>query len=380
MHRPPLLDRFVASAGLAFQSARAAPGQIYADAELLGLEQDGIFKRDWLCVARAAELSETGDYVAFEIAGEPLFLVRDTDGALRAFTNICRHRGAQLLGDRGNTRRIVCPYHAWTYDLQGRCVAAPFMHETPRAALPEFPVEIWEGWVYVSLNPAPTPLATQLGTVSERFAGYRLAEYRPLLREDEIWATNWKLAVENFIDPYHLFRVHAQTVEPALPTRLTKCLPGEAAFTWFLQQRVADVPFEYASELPPANPGLSAEEQRTVPIVCVLPSHLISISADRLFWMSVQPRGAARTAVRWGLDVFPRALPDGGEGERLAAELQASFRRINEEDKVILQGLAHNAGSAFAQPGPLSSYERTVWEFHRFLARRLAPGCEAEFD
>ena len=122
-----------------------------------------------------------------------------------------------------------------------------------------------------------------------------------------------------------------------------------------------------------ANQALTDEEQRKYPLACIYPAHLIAISPERLFWVSPQPIDSSHIRVRWGLDIFPGALPEGAEGEKRTAELRAAFERINDEDKGILREVRRNAASRHAAPGPLSPKERSIWEFQRYLAGRLCP-------
>jgi phenylpropionate dioxygenase-like ring-hydroxylating dioxygenase large terminal subunit len=356
------------------EQAFAMPPGVYTSQAFLALELENIFQLEWHCIGRDRELPTTGDYLTLEIADEPILVIRDDAGAVRAFSNVCRHRMSRLLDGSGCATRITCPYHAWTYDLDGRLVAAPFMgkdFEMTTYRLPELPVEVWEGWIYVALNDRAPPLGQRLEGLRKALANYRMSDYEPLFRVDECWDTNWKCLVENFIDAYHLFKVHATTVEPALPTRLVRCVPGGDAYSLSFQFRVADAAFEYDKELPAFNESLTEEERRKYPLACVYPAHLIAVSPDRLFWLSVRPHGTGRTKVRWGVDVFPGVVPKGTEGEQRAQQLRGAFDRINTEDKHILTPLRRNAESVYAVPGPLTPQERSIWEFSRYVSRRL---------
>ena len=370
-----LLHELKASAALPVERARACPPGVYHSKELHARELDRLFHQEWHCVGRVDEFAELGQYRCLTIGVEPIFVIRDGTNSLSAYSNICRHRSSALLTGEGRVQyRIVCPYHAWSYGLDGSLHSAPhmaedFAHEECR--LPAFPVETWEGWVYVSLDPKAPPLAPRLEGLSRRYANYRMADFRTLFRVEEIWETNWKILVENFIDPYHLFRVHSKTVEPVLPTRLTQPLPGEDAYTLFEQGRVPDVAYEHAGTMAASNEALTEEERNKVPIFCVFPAQTVSISPERLFWLAVQPEGTQKVRVRWGVDAFPGSLPEGGAGEGRIEELRQTFEQINTEDKSIIAAVRRNASSRYATAGRLSPKEQTIWEFQRYLAARL---------
>lgn len=362
-------------ASLPLEDARAMPPVLYADEAILDLELEHIFSKQWCCVGRVQDFAKTGAYLATEIAGEPVIVVGDGGGAIRAFSNICRHRSARLLEGCGEAKRIVCPYHAWTYDLEGRLQTFTFMGENfspGGVCLPEFRIEIWQGWVYVNLDAGADPIAPQLQRLGEILGNYQMSAYRPLFRVDEIWDTNWKILIENFTEPYHFFIAHKDTVEPALPTRLTRHDDDSGDhFTMFRQYRVPGVAYEYDDDMEVANDLLSEEERGMYPIVNVFPAHIYSVSPERIFWMSLQPSGTEQVRVHWGLDAYPGSIPEGEEGDKRIADLRVAFDKINAEDKGIVQDIRRNAASQHANPGALSPKERCLWDFQKYLARML---------
>jgi phenylpropionate dioxygenase-like ring-hydroxylating dioxygenase large terminal subunit len=377
-----LLDAVQRNAGLPDELAEATPPQVYTSPEFLELELDEIFNHEWFCVGREDEFGNPGDYRTMTIGRDPVIILRDRDGVLRAMSNICRHRMATLLEGAGNLRgRITCPYHAWTYNLDGRLIGAAHMRDNfdrKTVCLPQFNVEVWAGWVYVSLDPDAEPLASRLKPLSERYANYRISEYTTLFRAEEIWDTNWKILVQNFMEGYHLFIAHAKTIEPAMPTKLANALHGGPGFSLYEQGRVPGQSYECSSDMPVANAGLTEEERNTAVLFAVFPCHVVSVVAERTFWLSLQPYGVDKVKVFWGVDVFPGSLPEG-EAARAAyaAELKAGFDRINDEDKPIIGSIVQNAAALAAAPGRLSPKERTVWNFQQYLARQL---CNARPD
>ena len=196
--------------------ARHVPGFIYASPEVYAREKERMFMKDWLCVAREEEIPRPGDYMTFRVMGEPLVIARDNAGTIHALANVCAHRGVEVAVGDGNVTEFKCPYHAWTYDLSGQLLGAPFMKETPgfdasRCRLPRLHVETWGGWVWVNFDPAAEPLDAFLADFAKDVGFLKM--------EDCVLGTkllldlpcNWKLVVENLIDVYHVQVVHAKS-------------------------------------------------------------------------------------------------------------------------------------------------------------------------
>ncbi len=272
------------------------------------------------------------------------------------------------------TGKITCPYHAWTYNLDGQLIGAAHMpddFEKQACRLPQFAVEEWEGWVYANLDAGAAPLAPRLAPLAERFANYKLSSYQSLFRVDEVWDTNWKVLFQNFMEPYHLFAVHSGTVEPVLPTGLAFVEEGGPGFCIYKQGRVEGVAYEYGEAMQNPNPALTEDEANSVPLFGAFPSHVASISAERTFWMSLMPVGTNAVRVFWGVDMHPDAMPQGAERDKRIEALKASFHAINGEDKPVTAAIAHNASALAAAPGRLSPKEKTIWQFQRYLVSRL---------
>lgn len=375
MPLPDLLEAVRRNAELPDDCAEATPPQVYTSPEFLELERDKIFNKEWICVGRSDEFANPGDYRITTISRDEVIVLRDRNGALRAMSNICRHRMMSLLEGGGTLPgKITCPYHAWTYALDGQLIGAPHMRDNfdkRNCRLPQFAVEEWLGWVYVNLNPQAEALAPRLAPIAERLANYNVTSYRTLFRVEEVWDTNWKILFQNFMEPYHLFAVHTTTVEPALPTRLAFVQEGGPGFCLYNQGRMPGVAYEYGEAMQNPNPALTDEETNTVPLFGAFPAHVASISPERTFWMSLMPVDVAKVRVFWGVDVHPNAMPEGSEREERIEALKASFHAINDEDKPVTTAIAQNAKALAAEPGRLSPKEKTIWDFQRYLARML---------
>src|SRR5262245_1605127 len=165
-----------------FDHARSMPPSVYVSEEFLAREIETIFSREWICVGRADSLAKPGDYLTYELAGQPLVVLRDRDGRLKAFSNVCLHRMSILLEGSGNRRTIVCPYHAWTYGLDGRLIGAPLMARTTGFCkedyrLPDIRCEEWLGWIYVTLDNSQPSVKDRFASLEAMIEPYQLHGY-----------------------------------------------------------------------------------------------------------------------------------------------------------------------------------------------------------
>ena len=200
-----------------FEQAKAMPPSVYTSEEFLTRELSNIFSKDWFCVGRADALPNVGDYLTQDLAGQPIMVIRNKDNSLRAQSNVCLHRMSTLLHGRGNARSIVCPYHAWTYNLDGSLRGAPAMSlnegfSKESYKLPQVRCQEWLGWVFVTLDLDASDVAVQLAQVEEMVGDYDMANYQETFFETHVWDTNWKVLAENFMESYHLPVCHAGTI------------------------------------------------------------------------------------------------------------------------------------------------------------------------
>jgi Rieske 2Fe-2S family protein len=200
---------------------KTLPARYYTDAALFRRELNAFFFEDWFCAGRADQIPNPGDYFLREIAGESIIVVRGDSGAIEAFYNVCRHRGTRLCSvDAGTFNgRIQCPYHGWTYALDGRLLGAPHMDpatfERRDYPLHKLHTGLWDGHIFLNASPEPEPLTTQLADLPARFAPWRMDELRLHQRIVYDIRANWKLLVSNYNEC-----LHCPVLHPAL-NRLT---------------------------------------------------------------------------------------------------------------------------------------------------------------
>ena len=214
-----VLQALQAAAAQPFEEAYPIPAAVNHSREFFNHERQAVFMAEWICVGRADEIASPGDYLTHDIAGVPVLVVRQESGTVQAFVNACAHRFACLMPDqKGTAKRFTCRYHAWTYDLGGQLVRAPYMEmkedfDVKQHRLRPLHCEIWEGFVYVTLKEKPAKsVASALEPLRDKVVGrYDMAHYQTVLRETMEWAANWKNLVENFTESYHVPIAHKKT-------------------------------------------------------------------------------------------------------------------------------------------------------------------------
>ncbi|HMB78378.1 MAG TPA: aromatic ring-hydroxylating dioxygenase subunit alpha [Kiloniellaceae bacterium] len=356
--------------GRDYEQAESMPGAFYTSPALLQVERRALFRREWICVGRADELPDPGDYMTFDILEEPVLIIRGDDGEIRALSNVCRHRGMLVAAGRGNGKHLSCPYHAWTYDSRGRLVAAPHMNkragfDRSKVCLPAFRSEIWQGFIFVTLDAETPPLAPRLSGLEEIVRNYHFEEMTVRHVADTVWDTNWKCLVENFMEGYHLSPLHRTTLHPVNPTKLCRHFPpGDAYFGYYAG-------FDPSlARTTKGHPDLSDEEADRCVMFAVPPGLTVGGAADYSTYLCLQPETPERVRVKQALffhgDHWTQAQIDR------AVEL---FDDTMAEDKVILQGLTRGLQASRYATGPLagSDYEGPIWDFIQYLERRLGP-------
>jgi len=194
--------------------ARTLPQRYFVSPEVLAEEGEKIFLKDWLLVGHQSQIPEAGDYFVQETAGESVIIVRDRSGVIRGFYNVCRHRGTRLCEDLGgHSSTIQCPYHAWTYGLDGRLIGSPHMDEVPgfdraQYSLHAVNLGLWEGFIFVNLAKKPRPLEEWFAPLAGKFSHWNLPRLRSVKRIEYDVKANWKLMFENYSECYHCPGVH----------------------------------------------------------------------------------------------------------------------------------------------------------------------------
>jgi phenylpropionate dioxygenase-like ring-hydroxylating dioxygenase large terminal subunit len=359
-----LLRQLKEGARLPLESAQSLPASAYCSPAFLSREVERIFRREWICAGRADEIPQPGDWFCFDLVGEPIIVVRDEGGEIRALSNVCAHRFALLKSGRGNSSTLQCPYHAWTYDCQGRLRAAPFMEQErnfvpSEVRLPQFRVETWLGFIFVNLDVEASPLRPRLSGLETQLAEYPVAETATVVHEIETWNANWKVVLENAMESYHIFRVHKKTLNHVIPTRSIECFSGGEAYN-----------------LHTTRSTLCADVKRgTVWQAAIYPSLVIYVGPldhMRMSWLTVLPERTGLSRVTTG-QALPDPPPRGSDAWRaLFSNTKAGNDTVNAEDRPICESVQRGVVSARTARGRLSHLEAPLWEFSHYLGRKLA--------
>lgn len=360
-------------------SAVGLPREIYTQPDFFELERDRVLAATWMCVGIASDLPNNGDLLPYDFAGVPILLLRDSGGAVRAFHNVCSHRGVQLVAEPRTTREaITCPYHAWTYGLDGQLLRRPRFCGTPQCPDDRFdPVamglrpircELWHQLIFVNLDGNAPPIADYVRPLAERWADRDLS----LLRHGgglrfEIRA-NWKLVIENFCERYHLPSVHPalnrySAVDHSFQILRAGLFSGVGS-TSYAPPLVGDWPL-------PAFPGLTPEQRSTAEYIALFPNVMLGCLADHFYAFILQPAATDLTRERFE---FFFVGEEAMQPKYTPARQDCIDRRelINGEDISIVERMQVGRRSPAMTGGVFSAaLEDTTHNFQKTLLLRL---------
>jgi Rieske 2Fe-2S family protein len=348
-------------------------GSEYASAEVFQLERERIFHATWFCAARGDALAEPRDFTVVDLAGESVILLRDEQGGLRAFFNVCRHRGSRLCEGGGRLARAIrCPYHAWSYGLDGSLLATPNVaqdEQLPRDQFGLVPValELWDGFVWLDLSGAAPPLREQFSRWGSddpgQWARYRLGELVVGARREYDVAANWKIIVENYNECLHCPTVHPSLV-PVVPLYRfgeVEEEPGEGGSGNRLAEGLTSFSQTGRSALPTL-PGLTDEDVNTFYGVTLLPNLIINYHSDNVSTFQLFPQAADRTRVVCDYLFRPETVSAEGFDPSEVVEFR---HQLALEDWEVCERAQQGVGSsAFAAGGVLPYADRYVHAFH----------------
>jgi Rieske 2Fe-2S family protein len=354
------------------------PGEYYTSPEVFAREARTIFSRRWLCAGRADALRAPGDYALFDAAGESLLLVRGKDERLRAFFNVCRHRGTRLCeaasGRFGGG--IQCPYHAWTYGLDGALLAAPLMTDAPgfdRSEHPLVPAAIaeWEGFVFVNLSEPPRPLEDALRPLLGRFAPWQLGELVSAHRTVYDVRANWKLIFQNFSECYHCPPVHPALAKLSHYRSGANNLREGGILGGYMRINQKGGSLTMSGRLcgAPLGPDLPDEERQRVYYYSVFPSFFLTVQPDFVMVTRLSPREVGRTEVVCDWLFAPETASTPGFDPSDGVEI---WDVTNRQDWHMCELAQKGVSSRAYRPGPYSADESLLAAFDREYLRTLS--------
>jgi Rieske 2Fe-2S family protein len=360
-------------------AARTLPAPYYVDRQHFEREMDRLFARMWVCAGRVEQVERPGQFYVRELLGESIIVTRaagdagrGASGAVNAFYNVCRHRGTKLCtaSDGVFGGSIQCPYHSWTYDLDGRLIGAPHMDEVPHFRREDHPLhrvqaDTWDGHVFLNLDPAAAPLSSQLGELVEKFRPWRMQDLRLGSRIVYDVKANWKLIIQNYNECLHCPNLH-----PAL-NKLSHYLSGEnepLQATYMggrmdLRPGVETMSFDGSC---PRDilPGLSPEERRRIYYYAIFPNMLLSLHPDYMMVHTLWPIAPDRTINICEWHFQPSEIARDGFNPSDAVDF---WDMTNRQDWHVCELSQAGISSRAYTPGPYSNREDLLYAFDRMI-------------
>jgi phenylpropionate dioxygenase-like ring-hydroxylating dioxygenase large terminal subunit len=348
------------------------PKRAYTSETVYELEIEQIFKRSWLSVGRVEQLQRVGDYFTLELFDQPLIITRTPNGEIYCFSNVCLHRSALLVKGEGNQRLFVCPYHCWSYELDGRLHNAPLTDdmqsfEKSTCNLPQLRVEIWNGFIFVNFDSDARPLAEQVTGLETYIEPYGLDDMvivKPYLE----WPSpfNWKVFGENFMEAYHHIGTHRDIFLEVHPFEKT-FVPDNGGQPWtFL-----GLPHKGEHQhlfLPIAT--LKDWRRDGVSVVTIFPTNWLALTGDSAQWYQFIPNNFGQFTLRIHILVpsGTMALPDYATRIEKYTSFIKHFQQQDHDNNIDVWKGLH---APMTTQGRLTSYERGVWQFTRWWCEQI---------
>jgi glycine betaine catabolism A len=338
--------------------AKTLAQQYFVSPEVFAGEQDRIFSNQWVLVGHQNQIAEPGDYFVTEVASESLIIIRDKGGEVQGFYNVCRHRGTRLREDRnGHLSAIQCPYHAWTYGLDGRLIGAPHMDQVPGFDKADYSLHavnlaLWEGLIFVNLADSPTPLEEWFAPLNGKFSHWNMSKLRAAKRIEYDVKANWKLMFENYSECYHCPGVHPM---------LSKVSPYDSA-----ENDLTEGPFLGGFMTINKGAGLTMsgkacalpvgkiENLQEVFYYSIFPNMLLSLHPEYVMVHQLWPQSPERTLIVCDWFFHPDAFNRSDFKPYDAIEF---WDMTNKQDWHVCELSQHGIASRAYEPGPYSPRE-----------------------
>ena len=361
------------------------PREAYVAPEHFAAERERIFAREWVLVGRAESVPNAGDVLDVSVLGEALIIVRGDDGALRAFFNVCRHRGSTLTKSAGAAvpetchvgKAIRCPYHSWTYGLDGALRTAPYLEEAIGARKPEFGLypaglEEWGGFLFVHLDPDGArgrghTLRTQFGRAMDNLANYPLADLRLGKRIVYDVRANWKVMLENYNECYHCGGVHPELCKVVPAFRAN----GGASLDWDegVPHREGAVTFTFSGTTDRAPfPGLSEIEKVRHKGELIYPNLLLSAAMDHITAFTLFPIAPDRTMIVCDFLFHPTEIAKSSFDPSDTVDF---WDLINRQDWTVCEGVQRGMTSRRFTHGYYAPMESPSADIRRYVRERM---------
>lgn len=379
------------TADLPLEQARTLPAEAYTSKAVLDWEIDNVLGAGWVCLAHVSQIPKPGDFLNVDVLGEPLIVVHGKDGSVRVLSRVCPHRAMDIMPPGfgydghgpaeirdgspgcGHTRLFLCPYHHWSFELDGSLKGCPEMQKAEdfvrdEVGLKTFRCEVWHGFVFLNLSGDAEPVSSQYAPLAADIAGWDTASMKVVIAREWDCLFNWKVLVENFMEAYHHLGAHCKTLQPLMP----------AKHTWTEAERAHSmrVNLPYKDEVGtdpgvdfPEIPGLPEDQRRQMAVYLGQPSFLLFTGPDRIFWYRIDPVAPDRSRLLTTMLVNDEALADPDYETKLetAKKMLVDFHL---EDMEVCTAVQRGFYAKGYQRGRLSHLEMPVWLIQRYLAAR----------
>jgi glycine betaine catabolism A len=372
---------YVKTTQVSVEGARTLPGQYFKSPEIFAEEGERIFARRWLCVGREEQVARSGDFFTQRVGDDSIIVLRDKAGRLRAHHNVCRHRGTRLCSAASGrlSETIQCPYHAWTWTLDGRLIGAPSADTIDDFRKEDYPlhsvaVESWEGFLFINLAEDPEPFAEAYAPLFGRFSRFNLATLKAGRRIEYDVKSNWKLLFQNYSECYHCAPVHPALTKLSPPTSGENDLIegpflggfmviNEGSGSMTMSGRACGLP---VGELP-------AEDHQRVYYYSLFPNMLLSLHPDYVMYHTLWPQDPGRTLITCEWLFHPDTLADPtfdiDDGVKF-------WDMTNRQDWDICERSQQGVVSRAYTPGPYSRRECLSVAFDREVLKALGEDNE----
>jgi len=357
--------------------AKTLPQRYFISPDVFAEEQAGIFSTQWVLVGHQSQIPKAGDYLVQEVAGDSLIVVRDKNAVVHGFYNVCRHRGTRLKEDAcGHAAAIQCPYHAWTYGLDGKLIGAPHMDDVPGFDKADYSLHavnlaLWEGFIFVNLAKKPMPLEKWFAPLAGKFSHWNMSILRSAKRIEYDVRANWKLMFENYSECYHCPGVHPMLskVSPYDSAENDLCegpfLGGFMSIT-----RGAGLTMSGRACAVPVG-GINAADSQRVFYYSIFPNMLLSLHPEYVMVHQLWPQSPERTLILCDWFFHPDAA--GVSDPSYNPEDAIEFWDItNKQDWHVCELSQQGIASRAYQPGPYSPRESIPAAWDREYLRQMA--------
>ncbi len=347
--------------------ASPLPWRCYVAPQWYERELENIFRREWLCVGRVDQVPNAGDFYTLPLIGQPLIVVRDRNERVNVLSAVCRHRGAVITESEGRCKQFMCPYHNWTYALDGELVNTPGLpppmdgaegFDRSHYGLTAVRTDCWAGFIFVTFNPNPQPLMQSLGTLPEFLKNYHLEDMRFTHRDIYEVECNWKVWLENAFENYHVPTIHRKHVDPAQPQNWVFEQTDGAWEAMYSQRSIV------AYSALPALPNLSEKEAGGLYHIWLKPSLQIILNSSSMKYRQYLPEGPEKLRLieNWTFPKHTIELPHFAE--TVGPAYYHKYSEIIREDLRISPNVQRGLRSGAYRPGRYSLEE--------FIVHRIA--------